>query len=53
MTGISCTTPGDRTAAGTNEEILGYYQAPAYEGFVINERNGIWVAWSPSLACSR
>lgn len=47
VTGISCTAPGDCTADGTQEEILNYYQPPDYEGFVADERDGVWGGTRP------
>jgi len=47
VSGISCTAPGSCTVAGTDEEILNYYDPPDYEGFVMDERDGVWSGMKP------
>jgi hypothetical protein len=47
VSGISCAAPGDCTAAGMYEGILSYYQPPVYEGFVIDQRAGVWGGIKP------
>jgi hypothetical protein len=42
---ISCTAPGDCTATGAYTEVLN--DQDVFEGFVVEERNGIWGAMTP------
>jgi hypothetical protein len=47
VSGISCSAPGDCTADGTYEAILNYYEPPDYEGFVVDQRAGVWGGIKP------